>query len=474
MRPTEAGDIVGGKYKLTRPLGRGSMGEVWVAHHETLGEEVAIKLLTPPPTTGRFEESATAAARFRFEAQIAARLSRKTRHIVRVTDHVEENGLAYLVMELLEGRTLENCLMMYGAMPPDAVSRLVAQIARALEHAHAESVVHRDLKPANLFVARDEDGAMLVKVLDFGIARAIRTQRMSAPFSTGEGLVFGTPGYMSPEQACGAKLDSRADLWALATVAYEALTGDLPLPGAFPDELLRSLHAGRIVPAHERKPELPAGLAEFFRQAFAPRIEHRFSSATQLARAFERSMRIPGASEPAKPVFIGRARQGDTRRMAEVRPPASKGSSLGARAVWPRRIAIAVALAMLGGGSPPLPRTRAGALLLPVTPSAPIAVPGAGAGAEAEPMASTPESTRTLEMPAPDNMVPARSGQASGPSDRIPNASERASDPRARAVEPAHASRQSGKPIADAPVVPRAAASAVPVGQTSNDPSAVF
>ena len=144
-------------------------------------------------------------------------------------------------------------------------------MARALEYAHAENVVHRDLKPANIFLARDEDGGVLVKLLDFGIARATRTQRMPSPFSTGEGIVFGTPGYMSPEQACGSRLDGRVDLWALATVAYEALTVELPLRGTHTHELLRGLHLGELVPIHERNPGLPAGLAEFFRRAFDPR-----------------------------------------------------------------------------------------------------------------------------------------------------------------------------------------------------------
>ena len=205
--PIEGGYVISGKYQLVRLLGRGSMGEVRLAHHRTLGEDVAIKLLAAAYTASEMESYPTASARFRFEAQVAARLSRKTRHIVRVTDHGEEDGEApaYLVMELLAGLTLERRLASYGDMPPDEASRLVDQVARALECAHAESVVHRDLKPANIFLARNEDGEGLVKLLDFGIARATRTQRMPSPFSTGEGIVFGTPGYMSPEQACGGE-----------------------------------------------------------------------------------------------------------------------------------------------------------------------------------------------------------------------------------------------------------------------------
>src|SRR5579864_1616883 len=162
----EVGQVVAKKYKLVRFLGRGSAGEVWVAHHTTLREDVALKLLTRAPETEHVESRATAAARFLFEAQVAARLSRKTRHIVRVTDHGEDDGLAYIVMELLEGETLEQRRLRESPLPVEAIRKVIAQIARALAQAHAEKVIHRDLKPANVFVTRDEDGGLLVKLLD--------------------------------------------------------------------------------------------------------------------------------------------------------------------------------------------------------------------------------------------------------------------------------------------------------------------
>jgi serine/threonine-protein kinase len=286
----EAGHSVGGKYELLRPLGRGSMGEVWVANHRALGQEVAVKLLARDEAHGDYERPTTAAARFRFEARVAARLSAKTRHIVRVTDYgEEEEGAAYLVMELLEGRTLESKLLVRGCLPPAEVTTLVSQIARALEVAHSDGVVHRDLKPANVFITSDEDGWPLVKLLDFGIARTTHTHRPAPSFATADGLIFGTPGYMSPEQARGARADARSDLWALATLAYEALTGELPVPGATTSELMENVHAGRIVPIHERDPELAGALAPFFERAFALNIEDRYPSATAFASAFDRA-----------------------------------------------------------------------------------------------------------------------------------------------------------------------------------------
>lgn len=283
------GRIIAGKYELVRLLGRGSMGEVWVAHHRTLGEDVALKLLAGSRSPD-MEAPSTATARFRFEAQVAARLSRKTRHIVRVTDHGEEDDLAYLVMELLEGETLETRLTRRRCLTRQEAPALVAQIARALTEAHAADVIHRDLKPANIFITFDEDGGLLVKLLDFGIARTMRTLRVSA-FTTGQGLVFGTPGYMSPEQATpSSRLDHRCDLWALATVAYETLTGQLPISGEYMDEVLGNLCAGRIVPVHERDPSLPAGLAAFFAKAFARTMDDRYATASEQAQAFERAM----------------------------------------------------------------------------------------------------------------------------------------------------------------------------------------
>jgi serine/threonine protein kinase len=287
----DTGYVVAGKYELAWRLGRGSTGEVWVAHHKTLGQDVAIKLLQPAPGAGeRVEELAAAASRFHFEAQVAAQLSRKTRHIVGVIDHGEEDGLAFLVMELPEGETLEAELARGARRAPGNTTTLISQIARALTEAHAVGVMHRDLKPANIFLSHDEDGYLLVKLLDFGIARAFHTLHTPANIATGEGLIFGTAGYMSPEQAFAAsKLDHRCDLWALATVAYEVLTGELPVCGSSAEELLGNVCAGRIVPVHSRDPLLPTELAGFFERAFAPRLDERFASASELARAFERA-----------------------------------------------------------------------------------------------------------------------------------------------------------------------------------------
>ncbi len=299
----DVGRSVAGKYELVRLLGRGSMGEVWVGHHKTLGEHVAIKLLTPPADDDVLEDPATAAARFRFEAQVAARLSRKTRHIVRVTDHGEEDELSYLVMELLEGETLESLLVRDGRLPLEVVATIAEQIGRALTQAHAEGVFHRDLKPANVFLARDEEGELLAKLLDFGIARTAHAHKAGpTAFATAKGVVFGTPSYMSPEQARGSsKLDHRCDLWALATILYEAMTGDLPIDGSDTDKLLANLCAVRVLPLRAVARGLPEALDHFFARAFAEIIDERFPTAAELVQAFESAARGPSAAVGAAP-----------------------------------------------------------------------------------------------------------------------------------------------------------------------------
>jgi serine/threonine-protein kinase len=408
----DVGRVVAGKYELVRLLGRGSMGEVWSAHHLTLGEHVAIKLLTQ--AQGEALESTTAAtARFQFEAQVAARLSRKTRHIVRVTDHGEEDGLAYLVMEQLEGETLEAVAEREQRVPAAMVTKIVTQVARALTQAHGEGVLHRDLKPANLFLTRDEEGKLLVKLLDFGIARAIHAHRAPSAFATAKGLVFGTPSYMSPEQAIASpRLDHRCDLWALATIAYEALSGALPVAGTDTDEILRNLCAGRTIPLHERRPDLSPALDAFFRRAFSGAIGGRFQSASDLAQAFARAAAVgderEAATEPpdAEPTVRGGALETaprmDRRRRARVTVLATGLSLLallGVAMAW-RALAAAPSATLPPSAPAPRPPTAAAAPL-------PAAVPLPGAVTDLPPPVPVASPPR-VEPRAPLATAPAR------------------------------------------------------------------
>ncbi len=280
--------MIAEKYELLQMLGRGSMGEVWLARHNTLFENVAIKLLAPAAWVDEGEGRGRARAQFHFEARIAAHLARKTRHIVQVTDHGDADGIPYLVMELLEGATLETKLARGDSLSLVEVQELVRQVARALDCAHDEGVLHRDLKPANVFLARDENGDMLAKVLDFGIAQFMKGRASIGSPCADRELIFGTPGYMSPEQALGhVDLDGRCDLWALATIAFESLTGELPVPGHTASELVDAVRQGRTVSLEGYRPDLPQSVGAFFERAFAKRADARFASAMELTRAFD-------------------------------------------------------------------------------------------------------------------------------------------------------------------------------------------
>jgi serine/threonine protein kinase len=399
-RTLRAGRIVGGRYELVRLLGRGSMGAVWLANHTTLGEHVALKLMDPTAEAVSSEDASTSAARFRFEAQVAARLSRKTQHVVRVTDHGHDGPVPYLVMELLEGQTLEQALAR-GPMGIAEVSELVTQIARGLEAAHAEGILHRDLKPANVFLADVGEGRSVSKLLDFGVAWGGGAARFGAPYATARGLIVGTPGYMSPEQAAASELDVRSDVWSLAAIAYEALTGELPIVGRDRDDMLTNLRACRTIPLRYRRPEMPASLDRFFERAFAPRIDARHATCAELAIAFEQA--IAGHVPPtARPSRAGRSSAAHAR--AKRLAPFAALALLAAAGLWASRyMSPALWEPRAAGGAALTHAAAAGAPPIVARPEVPA--PTATSGAPplwTQSAAPTPTAApRPLGRPAP-------------------------------------------------------------------------
>ncbi len=219
--PINAGRTLGGRYRLEVPIARGGMAEVWEAHDEILSRPVAVKVLQPHLATDEvFLE------RFRREAVTAARLAHPG--VVSTFDTGIDDGTAYIVMELVKGRTLRQLLSEQGRLEPWQAVAVARQIADALVHAHQAGLVHRDIKPANVLLIEDEMGGMRVKVTDFGIAKA------SAGIGTDltrTGTVLGTPKYVSPEQIKGEDPDARADLYSLGVVFYEMLVGTPPFVG---------------------------------------------------------------------------------------------------------------------------------------------------------------------------------------------------------------------------------------------------
>lgn len=231
----EPGRVVAEKYALARPAGFGGMAQLWVATNQATGAEVCVKLLVPDPDKGQDPESVE---RFRREAHAAASLSHRA--IVRVFDLLEldEHGHAVtggkaphayaIVMELLHGETLGEMLAKRGKLPVDEALDLFLPVVSALGHAHRASVIHRDLKPDNIFLAADPDGQVIPKILDFGVSKLERADSL-----TSDGVVVGTPTFMSPEQAKGSRrIDARSDVFSAGILFYMMLSGKNPFEDA--------------------------------------------------------------------------------------------------------------------------------------------------------------------------------------------------------------------------------------------------
>ncbi|MEO5728970.1 MAG: serine/threonine-protein kinase [Byssovorax sp.] len=282
--PYRTGAIIASRYRLLRQLGRGGMGEVWAAHHLTLNTEVAVKFLS----TGAGGNAAKIALeRFRFEAQVSAHLGLKTSHVVAVHDAGRDSAGPYLVMEHVRGRTLRAELNRSGPLSLEDVATLLDQVCGALSVAHGSGIVHRDLKPSNLLLLDQPDGSLYVKVADFGIAKALKSDlAVDRPEDTSDGWMLGSPAYMSPEQMGGGGVDARSDMWALGVIIYECLTGRLPFPGRSVAELIINMSVGRFDPPSNVRPTLPIELDAWFVRALGKRKEQRFPRVEDMAQAF--------------------------------------------------------------------------------------------------------------------------------------------------------------------------------------------
>ncbi len=265
--------VLAGRYRLERQLGKGGMGSVWLAEHLALRSWVAVKLMDPA-----IAATPEGAERFRREAQAAASL--RSAHVVQVLDYGLHETTPYLVMELMQGESLASCLEREKRISPERTVAIVTQVARALGRAHSADIVHRDLKPDNIFLVREDDQE-LVKILDFGIAKTPQSQ--FGGMETRTGVTMGTPYYMSPEQVEGKKaVDFRTDLWAMAVIANECMTGVRPFDGSTFGELLLNICARPIPAPSSQGLQLP-GFDAWFAKATNREAEQRFASAQELA-----------------------------------------------------------------------------------------------------------------------------------------------------------------------------------------------
>ncbi len=283
-------ELVAGKYKLTRLLGRGGMGSVWEGIHASLGSRVACKFIEP-----EYVDSVDAVTRFENEARAAASL--KSKHVVDVYDHgVMPDGRPYIVMEFLEGEPLDKRIEKLGTLNMQQVATIVLQVSRALSRAHRVGIVHRDLKPENVFLVwDDEDQTDVAKVVDFGIAKFTDAKSSGISSATKTGSILGTPYYMSPEQARGLKnLDARSDNWSLAVIAYEALTGARPFDGEAVGDLLVRICTTDPTPPSQINPSLPPALDDWVVRALNRDPNARFQDVTEMAEQLITVAGLPG------------------------------------------------------------------------------------------------------------------------------------------------------------------------------------
>jgi len=268
------GRTIADRYRVDELLGSGGMGAVFKGHHIGLERDVAIKVLHP--SLGHDPEIS---ARFDREARSASRLDHP--NCVSVTDYGStEDDMKFMVMQLLEGTELGRVLGK--PLAPLRAIELVLQIVRGLEHAHAQGVVHRDIKPENVFITRDHSGREVLKLVDFGIAKIMTVD--GGKRMTQVGLVFGTPAYMSPEQAAGIEADERADLYSVGVMLYEMLAGKPPFDSPDPVVLVRMQITADPQPLPS---DVPPVLAACVERLLAKNRVERFQSATEVREVLE-------------------------------------------------------------------------------------------------------------------------------------------------------------------------------------------
>jgi eukaryotic-like serine/threonine-protein kinase len=303
-------DILNGEFRIMEKIGTGGMGSVYKANQTAMNRNVAVKILHPKLTNRK-----DLVSRFRREAKAMSHLSHP--NTVRVLLYGElEDGSLYIVMEYLEGKNLNQLVRTEGAMPAERALPILIQVCEALEEAHRAGIVHRDMKPENVFLCTQGGLTDFPKVLDFGLAKVTeREMRPGSIMLTQEGMVFGTPEFMSPEQAQGRTLTPASDIYSLAVILYELLTGKLPFEARTPIEFLQLHVTAKPIPLSERVPgkTFDPALGEVMSVALRKKPEERYASGGQFSAALRpfvpgfqaftaaASVIAPSASTPGAP-----------------------------------------------------------------------------------------------------------------------------------------------------------------------------
>lgn len=302
-QPLPIGTILDGKFRVTKEIGRGGMAAVFEAENIDIGKRVAVKVLAAELVTSR-----VVTERFIREARASAAV--RSPYICDVYDVGTFENRPFLVMELLEGESLYDRLSRVRRLDVDMTLRIARQTARGLSKAHEAGIVHRDLKPENIFLTRNEEGEIVAKILDFGLAKFYEPANEGGPAArlTKEGALFGTPAYMSPEQAkAQGEVDQRADLWALGCIVYECLTGRTVWNVDQGVAMILAQIAGAPIPRASRfREDLPKTFDEWFLKALSRDPNDRFQSAREFSDALILALAPPDGSLKAGPLFTER------------------------------------------------------------------------------------------------------------------------------------------------------------------------
>jgi eukaryotic-like serine/threonine-protein kinase len=294
------GDFVTKTVQLVRPIGQGGMGTVWLADHLQLDTRVVVKVMAHG-----LEHRADILARFAREAMICAQV--KSPHVVQVFDTgTTDDGHPFIVMEFLEGHDLGKQLHEHGPMMPTAFAPIVVQLAKALARAHRAGIVHRDLKPENVMISTLAGGGERAVVMDFGLAKE---RRLDAELQklTATGIILGTPEFMSPEQLRGRPLDPRTDVYSLALMTYEMLTGKLPFTGRTQQEMMIARLKSDPIPLREAAPSLGLEAVErVLAKAMQRDPGDRYQSAPELATALATAAKLDGDENARLTRFFAR------------------------------------------------------------------------------------------------------------------------------------------------------------------------
>ena len=479
--PVAPGELLAGKYLVERLLGEGGHGVVVAAQHVALGERVAIKVLRP-----EVAQDQETVARFVREARASVRI--KGEHVARVLDVGSlPSGLPYMVMEHLEGADLSAVIEQKGWLPIATAVDYVLQTCEALAEAHALGIVHRDIKPSNLFLTTRPDGSPCIKVLDFGISKAMPGQGAGPEMNlTQTQSVLGSPQYMAPEQMRSSKrVDGRTDIWALGTTLHELLTGHPPFDASTMPELFAMILQDPAPRLGERRPGMPPALEVAVARCLEKEPEKRFADVYELARALaplgsstgntaverisrvafntarstDRIFPVDGGSAPG--VDLSRTER-DVRTATNDLPSSRRRWTFGFAAIAAFMAVVGVAGIVIG-----LQRIRAStaagattaseASLLPSPPSPSLPPSPPLLPSEAPPPVVVPTIDETAP-PAPSEMEPAASASPTASA----GASGTSKRPELRPKAGPVASAQHGPPAAAAsgPTVPPATATA--------------